>query len=60
MLHSLLIPGSLTYISVASNRRLKAPAFKVLGAYLAKVRLRFYVSYQLMILCQLGHKPTIP
>ncbi|KAI0700300.1 hypothetical protein BC835DRAFT_1304156 [Cytidiella melzeri] len=36
MLHSLLIPGSLTYLSVASNRRLKAPGFKVVGAYVSK------------------------
>lgn len=38
MLHALLIPGSLTYLSVASNRRLKAAAFKLIGAYVAKVR----------------------
>lgn len=37
MLHALLIPGTLTYLSVASNRRLKAPAFKLIGAYLSKV-----------------------
>ncbi|KAI0087207.1 hypothetical protein BDY19DRAFT_986247 [Irpex rosettiformis] len=38
LLHSLLIPGSLTYLSVASNRRLKAPGFKVIGAYLHKAK----------------------
>jgi protein phosphatase 1 regulatory subunit 37 len=37
ILHSLLIPGSLTYLSVASNRRLKVQAFRVIGAYLSKV-----------------------
>lgn len=38
MLHALLIPDSLTFLSVSSNRRLKAPAFRLIGAYLAKVR----------------------
>jgi protein phosphatase 1 regulatory subunit 37 len=38
MLHALLIPESLHFLSVASNRRLKAPAFRVLGAYVLKVR----------------------
>ncbi|KAF9261653.1 RNI-like protein [Marasmius fiardii PR-910] len=36
ILHSLLIPNSLTFLSVASNRRLKAPAFRLIGAYLVK------------------------
>ncbi|KAI0343834.1 RNI-like protein [Trametopsis cervina] len=36
ILHSLLIPGSLTYLSVASNSRLRAPAFKLIGAYVSK------------------------
>ncbi|OSX62071.1 hypothetical protein POSPLADRAFT_1181292 [Postia placenta MAD-698-R-SB12] len=38
MLHALLIPDSLTFLSVASNRRLKAPAFRLIGAYLAKTK----------------------
>jgi len=37
MLHALLIPGSLVFLSVASNRRLKASAFKVLGHYASHV-----------------------
>ena len=37
MLHALLIPGTLSFLSVASNRRLKAPAFRVIGAYVSKV-----------------------
>ena len=37
MLHSLLIPESLTFLSVASNRRLKLPAFRLISAYVAKV-----------------------
>jgi protein phosphatase 1 regulatory subunit 37 len=37
ILHSALIPGSLSFLSVASNRRLKTPAFRLLGAYLKKV-----------------------
>lgn len=37
ILHSLLIPGTLTFLSVASNRRMKAPAFRVIGAYVTKV-----------------------
>jgi hypothetical protein len=37
MLHALLIPGTLSFLSVASNRRLKAPAYRVLGAYVSKV-----------------------
>ncbi|KIY47737.1 RNI-like protein, partial [Fistulina hepatica ATCC 64428] len=36
ILHSLLIPGTLTYLSVASNRRLKAPAFRLICAYLSE------------------------
>ncbi|KAG7094999.1 hypothetical protein E1B28_005793 [Marasmius oreades] len=36
ILHSLLIPNSLTFLSVASNRRLKAPAFRLMGVFLAK------------------------
>lgn len=38
MLHALLIPDTLSFLSVASNRRLKAPAYRVIGAYMAKVR----------------------
>ncbi|KAI0777715.1 hypothetical protein BD413DRAFT_602017 [Trametes elegans] len=36
MLHALLIPGTLTFLSVSSNRRMKAPAFRLLGAYVTK------------------------
>ena len=36
MLHALLIPGTLTFLSVASNRRLKAPAFRLIGAFMMK------------------------
>jgi protein phosphatase 1 regulatory subunit 37 len=36
ILHSLLLPGSLSFLSIASNRRLKTPAFRLLGAYLKK------------------------
>ncbi|KAF9459258.1 hypothetical protein BDZ94DRAFT_1312550 [Collybia nuda] len=38
MLHSLLIPDTLSFLSVASNRRLKTPAFRLIGAYLAKAK----------------------
>jgi protein phosphatase 1 regulatory subunit 37 len=37
MLHALLIPDTLSFLSVASNRRLKAPAFRLIGAYLTQV-----------------------
>lgn len=37
MLHALLIPNGLTFLSVASNRRLKASAFRLIGAYVLKV-----------------------
>ena len=37
ILHSLTIHGTLTFLSVASNRRLKASAFRLIGAYVAKV-----------------------
>jgi len=37
MLHALLIPGTLSFLSVASNRRLKAAAFRLVGAYVKKV-----------------------
>ncbi|KAH7890634.1 hypothetical protein F5I97DRAFT_1799297 [Phlebopus sp. FC_14] len=38
ILHALLIPGTLVFLSVASNRRLKTPAFKVIGAYATKAK----------------------
>jgi hypothetical protein len=38
MLHALLIPGTLTFLSVTSNRRLKAPAFRFIGAFMIKAR----------------------
>ncbi|KAG1724709.1 uncharacterized protein EDB91DRAFT_1170321 [Suillus paluster] len=38
MLHALLIPSTLVFLSVASNRRLKTPAFKVLGFYASKAK----------------------
>ncbi|KAF9444503.1 RNI-like protein [Macrolepiota fuliginosa MF-IS2] len=42
ILHSLLIPGTLSFLSVASNRRLKASAFRLIGAYIKKAKsLRF-------------------
>jgi protein phosphatase 1 regulatory subunit 37 len=37
MLHALLIPGSLSFLSVASNRRLKASSYRLIGAFMAKV-----------------------
>ena len=37
MLHALLIPGTLSFLSVASNGRLKAAAFRLIGAYLKRV-----------------------
>ncbi|KAH7099969.1 RNI-like protein [Auriculariales sp. MPI-PUGE-AT-0066] len=36
LLHALLIPCSITFFSIASNRQLKAPGFRVLGAYIEK------------------------
>lgn len=38
ILHSLLIPDSLHFLSVASNRRLRSPAYRLIAAYLTKVR----------------------
>ncbi|KAH9950799.1 RNI-like protein [Amylocystis lapponica] len=38
ILHALLIPDSLTFISVSSNRRLKASAFRLLGAYVSQAK----------------------
>ncbi|KAF8154473.1 hypothetical protein B0H34DRAFT_660189 [Crassisporium funariophilum] len=38
MLHALLIPGTLSFLSVASNRRLKTAAFRLIGAYLKKAK----------------------
>ncbi|KAF8340191.1 hypothetical protein F5887DRAFT_1076994 [Amanita rubescens] len=38
ILHSLLIPGTLSYLSIASNRRFKAPAFRLVGAYASKAK----------------------
>ncbi|KAJ7123492.1 hypothetical protein C8R44DRAFT_620615 [Mycena epipterygia] len=36
LLHALLIPRSLSYLSLAANRRLKGPAWRLVGAYVAK------------------------
>ncbi|KDR79326.1 hypothetical protein GALMADRAFT_243316 [Galerina marginata CBS 339.88] len=38
MLHALLIPGTLSFLSVASNRRLKVAAFRLIGAYVKKAK----------------------
>ncbi|KAG5637415.1 hypothetical protein H0H81_004673 [Sphagnurus paluster] len=38
MLHALLIPDSLSFLSLASNRKLKTPAFRLIGAYLSKTK----------------------
>ncbi|KAI6169874.1 hypothetical protein EDD17DRAFT_1785645, partial [Pisolithus thermaeus] len=38
VLHALLIPGTLVYLSIASNRGLKTPAFKIIGAYASKAK----------------------
>ncbi|EGN94523.1 hypothetical protein SERLA73DRAFT_114776 [Serpula lacrymans var. lacrymans S7.3] len=38
MLHAVLIPATLSYLSVASNKRLKAPAFRIIGAYVSKAK----------------------
>ncbi|KAF9531479.1 hypothetical protein CPB83DRAFT_904584 [Crepidotus variabilis] len=38
MLHSLLIPNTLSFLSVASNRRMKAPSFRLLGAFVKKAK----------------------
>lgn len=38
ILHALLIPASLTFLSVASNRRLKSPAFRLIGAFIVKAK----------------------
>ncbi|EIW75443.1 hypothetical protein CONPUDRAFT_112021 [Coniophora puteana RWD-64-598 SS2] len=38
MLHSLLIPNTLVFLSVASNRRLKIPAFKLVSAYVSRAK----------------------
>ncbi|KNZ78735.1 Leucine-rich repeat-containing protein 68 [Termitomyces sp. J132] len=38
MLHSLLIPESLSFLSLASNRKLKTSAFRLVGAYVAQAK----------------------
>lgn len=38
LLHALLIPGTLNFLSIASNRRLKAPAFRIVGVFMKRVR----------------------
>ncbi|KDQ23487.1 hypothetical protein PLEOSDRAFT_1098225 [Pleurotus ostreatus PC15] len=38
MLHALLIPGTLSYLSVASNRRLKTSAFRLIGAFAVQAK----------------------
>ncbi|KAI5119230.1 hypothetical protein M0805_002155 [Coniferiporia weirii] len=36
LLHALLIPNTLNFLSVASNRRLKTPAFKLISVFIQK------------------------
>ncbi|KAF8957545.1 hypothetical protein BDZ97DRAFT_2079150 [Flammula alnicola] len=38
MLHALLIPGTRSFLSVASNRRLKTAAFRLIGAYVKEAK----------------------
>ncbi|KAH7915505.1 hypothetical protein BJ138DRAFT_1187914 [Hygrophoropsis aurantiaca] len=38
LLHALLIPGTLVYLSVASNKRIKAPGFRLIGAYASRAK----------------------
>ncbi|TFK50472.1 RNI-like protein [Heliocybe sulcata] len=38
ILHALLIPQSLTFLCLSLNRRLKPPAFRLIGAYVAKAK----------------------
>ncbi|KAL0959057.1 hypothetical protein HGRIS_014357 [Hohenbuehelia grisea] len=38
ILHALLIPGTLNFLSIASNRRLKAPAFRLIGAFTTQAK----------------------
>lgn len=38
ILHALLIPQTLPYLSLAGNRRLKPPAYKLIGIFAVKVR----------------------
>ncbi|KAG6896973.1 hypothetical protein C0992_004975 [Termitomyces sp. T32_za158] len=38
LLHSLLIPESLSFLSLASNRKLKSPAFRLVGAYVLQAK----------------------
>ncbi|KAG5644426.1 hypothetical protein DXG03_008521 [Asterophora parasitica] len=38
VLHALLIQDSLSFLSLASNRKLKTSAFRLLGAYVAKAK----------------------
>jgi len=38
MLHALLIPGTVSFLSVASNRRMKTAAFRLIGAYVKKAK----------------------
>ncbi|KAI0635207.1 RNI-like protein [Trametes polyzona] len=38
ILHALLIPNTLSFLSVASNRRLKVAAFRLIGAYVSKAK----------------------
>ncbi|KAF8968036.1 hypothetical protein BDZ97DRAFT_448730 [Flammula alnicola] len=47
MLHALRIPGTLSFLSVASNRQLKTAAFRLIGAYVKKAK-----SWQFLDLSQ--------
>ncbi len=58
ILHSLLIPGTLSFLSVASNRKLRTPAFRLIGAYAKKVSSFF--SFQFIHSSLKGKESPIP
>jgi hypothetical protein len=38
ILHALLISGTLPHLSIAGNRKIKAPGWRMIAAYVRKVR----------------------
>ncbi|KAF8509532.1 hypothetical protein BU17DRAFT_56039 [Hysterangium stoloniferum] len=44
LLHALLITNTLLFLSIASNRAMKVPAFKLVGAYISKAKTIQYLD----------------
>jgi hypothetical protein len=64
ILHALLVSGSLPHLSLAGNKKLKPQSFRILSAYLRKVRVvAWWRTFLVRLTCQLpspGKSSEVP